>query len=171
MPLVHIRLVAPRPKSYPEDPQTLGEHIKKRRLELGLTQAEAARRLKVNPWTVLNWETGRSEPPIRSMPAILAFLGYDPFPPPETVAERLLQTRRKHGWSTDEAASQVGVDRTTWRDWERGQLVLFRKHRAKVAELLGLGSQFLFEQMRDRWNGKHRRGDVPKPTDTDSDRG
>jgi transcriptional regulator with XRE-family HTH domain len=72
------------------------------------------------------------------MPAIVGFLGYDPFPPPATLAERLLQARRKNGWSTGEAASQLGVDRTTWQDWERGELILFRKHRAKVAELLGL---------------------------------
>jgi hypothetical protein len=45
--------------------------------------------LGVNPWTVINWETERFDPPIRSMPAILTFLGYDPFPLPITVGERL----------------------------------------------------------------------------------
>ena len=88
MPLVRIRIKCPKPKDYPENPKTLDEHIKKRRIELGLTQKQAAQALGVNPWTVMNWETGRFEPPIRWLPAILRFLGYDPFPPPITVGER-----------------------------------------------------------------------------------
>jgi DNA-binding XRE family transcriptional regulator len=128
-------------------------------MELGITQAQAAKTLGVKPWNILNWETGRYEPPIRSMPAILAFLGYDPFPPPTTVGEQLLHVRREHGWSTGEAARQLGVDRTTWQDWERGELILFRVHRTKVATLLGLDPQALADGMRARWNGKHRRWD------------
>jgi DNA-binding XRE family transcriptional regulator len=85
LPLVRFRLKCPRPKAYSENPQTLGGHFKKRRLELGLTQKQAAERLAINPSTVLNWETGRRAPAIRSMPAILGFLGYDPFPPPATI--------------------------------------------------------------------------------------
>jgi DNA-binding XRE family transcriptional regulator len=140
----------------------LGEHIRKRRLELELTQKQAAELLGVNPWTVLNWEVGRNEPPIRSVPAVLTFLGYDPIPPPETLAERLLQARRQCGWSTTEAARQLGVDRTTWQDWEHGELILFRKHRTRVATLLGLDPQELADQMRTRWNGKHRRWECSK---------
>ena len=91
-------------KGLSRNPTTLGEHIKKRRLELGLTQKQVANALGVNPWTVLNWETGQHQPPIRSIPGILAFLDYDPFPTPTTIGERLLQTRRKYGRSTSEAA-------------------------------------------------------------------
>jgi transcriptional regulator with XRE-family HTH domain len=90
------------------------------------------------------------------MPAILAFLGYDPFPPPKTVGERLLHVRRQHGWSIGEAAHQLGVDRTTWQDWEHGKLILFRRHRTKVATLLGLDPKETADEMRARWNGKHR---------------
>jgi transcriptional regulator with XRE-family HTH domain len=145
-----------KPNGIPKDPKSLGEHLKKRRLELGLTQRQTASRIRVKPWNILNWETDRFEPPIRSMPAILAFLGYDPFPPPKTVRERLLHVRRQHGWSTGEAAHQLGVDRTTWQDWEHGKLILFRRHRTKVATLLGLDPKETADEMRARWNGKHR---------------
>lgn len=97
------------------------------------------------------------------MPAILHFLGYDPFPPPTTLGGRLLQARRKHGWSTSEAARQLGVDRTTWQDWERGELILFRKHRINVATPLGLDPKEMADEMRARWNGKHRRWECREP--------
>jgi DNA-binding XRE family transcriptional regulator len=81
LPRVRIRLECRKPKHYPENPKTLGEHIRKRRMELGLTRRPAAKALRINPWTVLNWETGQYQPPIRSIQSILAFLGYDPFQP------------------------------------------------------------------------------------------
>ena len=79
-------------------------HVGKRRLELQLTQNQAAERLAVKPWTVLNWEKDHTEPPIESMPAIIRFLDYDPFPEPTTIPERLLAKRRAMGWSIKEAA-------------------------------------------------------------------
>jgi len=157
LPLVRFRLKCPRPKAYSENPQTLGEHLRKRRLELGLTQKQAAKVLGVNPLTVLNWEGSRFDPPIRWLPAILRFLGCDPFPMPTTLGARLLQARRKHGWSTSEAARQFGVDPSTWHNWEAGELILFREHRTKVAKLSGLDPQGLADEMLARWNGKHRR--------------
>jgi DNA-binding XRE family transcriptional regulator len=78
LPMVRIRLKCRKPRHYPENPKTLGEQITKRRMEFGLTQRQAAKALRINPWTVLHWETGQYQPPIRSIPSILAFVGYDP---------------------------------------------------------------------------------------------
>ena len=64
--------------------------MKKRRLELALSQKQAADRLGVTSFTVLNWEKGRTEPSITSYPAIVRFLAYDPFPEPTSFRERLL---------------------------------------------------------------------------------
>lgn len=114
-----ITLKALKPKETDFEPQTLGEHVRKRRLELELTQKQAAERLDVTPWTVLNWEKDHTEPPIESMPAIIRFLGYVPFPEPKSIPERLLAKRRVMGWSIKEAARQLGVDQGTWGDWER----------------------------------------------------
>ena len=124
---------------------------------LGLTQDQTAKVLRVNSWTIINWETGRHEPPMRSMSAILKFLGNDSFPLPTTLGELLLQVRRARGWSIMAAASQIGVAPTTWYDWERGELILFRKHRSVVAQFLGLDEPLLVHEMRARWNGSHRR--------------
>jgi len=82
---VPIQLKSLKPRETDFEPQTLGEHLIKRRLEMKLTQKEVAEQFGVVPWTILNWEKGHTEPPIVSIPAILRFLGYDPFPEPKTL--------------------------------------------------------------------------------------
>jgi transcriptional regulator with XRE-family HTH domain len=157
LPFVRIRLVAPRPKPCPEHPQTLGEHIKKRRFECGLTQRQTAAQLGVNASTILNWETGRYEPPVRSMPAIFRFLGYYPFAEAQSIGERLLRKRREGGWSICEAARHLGVDPTAWGNWESGELILLRVHRTRLARFLGVDETAVQTAMRARWNAKHPR--------------
>ena len=56
----------------------LGDHIRKRRLELGLFQREVAQRIRVTQGTVYRWEVNETTPPIRSLPRIIEFLRYDP---------------------------------------------------------------------------------------------
>jgi DNA-binding XRE family transcriptional regulator len=53
---------------------SLGEHLKKRRMDLAITRKEAARRIGADQWTVINWEKGRTEPAVRFVPAITRFL-------------------------------------------------------------------------------------------------
>ncbi len=144
-------------KPYDFKPKTLGEHVRKKRLILGLTQKEVASELGVVPWTILNWEKGRTAPPIASIPAIVQFLGYNPVPQPETLPQRLLAKRRAMGWSIKEAAKAVGVDPCTWGNWERGQTILYRQHRALIARLLGLTADAINEEMASRRNRSHDR--------------
>lgn len=122
---------------------------------LRLTQKQVAKQIRVNSWTVLNWEKGHTEPSIESMPAVVQFLGYDPFPGPKTLPEQLLAKRRAMGWSINEAALQLGVDEGTWGDWERGEIIHFRRHRVLVARLLGLAPEEIHREMSDRWNRSH----------------
>jgi len=112
--------------------------------------------LGVNTWTVLNWEKGRTEPPVSSVPSILEFLGYDPYPEPKTVPERLLAKRRALGWSIREAAEFVCVDPGTWSRWECGHVILYRQHRALVARFLDPSVDTLDDEIKLRWSQSHR---------------
>jgi DNA-binding XRE family transcriptional regulator len=60
------------------EPKTLGEHIKKRRLEIHLIQSQLAKRLGVHRVSVQNWERNIYQPTTELMPQIIEFLGYDP---------------------------------------------------------------------------------------------
>ena len=117
------------PKSYaagsevriPVELRTLGDHIRKRRLELRLLQREAAERLGVNKTSIANWESNRGQPEVRYMPAIIDFLGYDPLPPAESWGAHLVGRRTTLGLTQKEAATHIGVDQGTLARWERGE--------------------------------------------------
>lgn len=118
---VHRRGRKSRPKGYPEQPRTLGEHLRRRRSDLGLLQREVAALLGVSAETILGWERWKREPEIRHWPGILVFLDYDPYPEPWTIAQRLKAIRRLQGWSQRELARRMGVDPSAVRDWEAGK--------------------------------------------------
>jgi DNA-binding XRE family transcriptional regulator len=59
LPFCHIRLKSPKPNPdnrYPKELKTLGDHLRKRRLDKGLLQNDLARLLGVDKTTVTNWE-------------------------------------------------------------------------------------------------------------------
>jgi transcriptional regulator with XRE-family HTH domain len=59
-------------------PQAIGDHMGKRRLELGFDQQQVADKIDVSRERVCNWERGIYRPTKRAMPGIIGFLGYDP---------------------------------------------------------------------------------------------
>ena len=125
-------LTSPKPTGIDADPQTLGEHVKCMRLRRGLTQQAVGALLGVSAGTVLNWEKGETEPPIASMPAIIQFLGYDPFPKPESLTERMHALRRTMGWTIKEAAEHLHVDPSAWGTWERTGHIPWKRYRDMV---------------------------------------
>ena len=78
LPYVRICLVAkrPPPDGYPRDLKNLGDHIRKRRLDLGLSQKATATLLCVSVGTVYNWEKSLMAPQRRFVSRVHDFLGY-----------------------------------------------------------------------------------------------
>lgn len=75
-----------------------GEHIRKRRLDLGLLQIEVARIIGVTESTVWNWEHG-TELELIHVPAVLDFLGYVPWECPDDPVGRLAYFKKIKGLS------------------------------------------------------------------------
>ena len=73
-----VTLSSKKPLSgaYPKTLKTLGDHLRKRRLDLKLFQKDVAKLLSVGEATIYSWERGRTKPQIRYMPKIIQFLGY-----------------------------------------------------------------------------------------------
>ena len=120
LPFYRWSLAAQTPiPGYPATLEHVGHHILKRRLDLGLREKEAARRLGVHPGGLENWEHGRTKPADRLMPAVIRFLGYNPSPAPRTMGERVAYERIARGWSRRRLASKAFVDEATVRRIEK----------------------------------------------------
>jgi transcriptional regulator with XRE-family HTH domain len=118
---------------YPEAPKILGEHLRRARLDRGLLQRQLAVRIGCSQASLLNWETEKSEPEVRFLPAILAFLGYDPRPAPGGFGERLRHTREARGFSQGALAREAGEDETALQGWDSCQA---RRRAVADAEVL-----------------------------------
>ena len=59
---------------------------------------------------------------MRFIPAIIAFLEYDPRPEPRTFGERIRMTREGQGLTQRELARRLGVDPSTVWIWETEQV-------------------------------------------------
>jgi len=101
--------------------EPVGEAIRKRRRELGLTQNLAANMIGVNPWTVLLWEQGRYAPTPRFYPGLIRFLGRDPWPEPRTLGERLCAERLRRGLTRRQLADLLQIDLASISKWEAGK--------------------------------------------------
>lgn len=104
----------------PAQPKTIGEHIKRRRLELRLLQRDVAGQIGVHHESVKNWERGVLKPMIRHLPRIIEFLGYNPEPKPKPVAERIVHIRRQLGMTQEAMAKALAIDPATLWRWENG---------------------------------------------------
>jgi transcriptional regulator with XRE-family HTH domain len=120
LPSCHLGLKAAKPRAYPTNPKTIGDHLKKRRHELGLFQKQAAGQMRVGEFTLLTWEKNQATPSVGMLPRIISFLGYDPHPEPATLGERIAAKRRLLGLSRKRTARQLSVDEATLALWESG---------------------------------------------------
>jgi len=61
--------------AYPKEPHTLGEHIRKARMDRRLMIKELAEIVGVSEDTVINWEKRSTQPTRKSLAALQATLG------------------------------------------------------------------------------------------------
>jgi len=90
-------------------------------MDRGLLQHEVAEEMGVCAWTVINWETGETQPAVHRLHRVIRFLGYDPFPEPICFAEEVLALRRSEGLTQRELARRLRVDEGTVRFWEQAK--------------------------------------------------
>jgi transcriptional regulator with XRE-family HTH domain len=115
---------------------TLGDHIRKARLDAGLWHKHVAKAVGVGVCTVNNWEQNHSEPEIRYIPAIIEFLGYNPRPEPEGTLERLEWFRWSHGLSIERLGAVMKRDPEQLSDWLSRRHKPFKKSLARIDEFL-----------------------------------
>lgn len=67
-------------RNYPASPKTLGEHLRKKRIDLQLSMSQLARvlGLGITRSAVEQWEKNQNRPTSEYKKQIIQFLGFDP---------------------------------------------------------------------------------------------
>lgn len=123
MPFSQYRQTVPKPlgNKYLQNPVTIGDKIRNRRLELGLLQKDIALKLEVPEETIYRWETNRNTPDMKCMPRIIGFLGYLPIELDTTLlGGKIAQYRYYNGLSQEGLANILGVNESTVFHYEKG---------------------------------------------------
>ena len=109
-------------RHHPKEIITFGDHIRAKRLDMGLHQKDVAKALKVTTSTIVNWEKNRTKPPFTYYKDICSFLGCCPVENPATTLPlKLLYIRAyKFGMGHREFAKFTGFDESTILHWENG---------------------------------------------------
>ena len=138
LPFHHLTIITAHPQKpgYPTSLVTIGDHIRKRRLDLGLFQLQVAAQIGVDNASILNWEKSCMKPEIRHLPAIISFLGYNPLPKPKGFSAQLVWTRSIRGMDRVSSARFLGVDPSTLARWETGRRKPFGRHLDAIKMLL-----------------------------------
>jgi len=142
---IEILLEKQHVPGYPTNPETIGDHIRKRRIELGLLQREVAEIIGVTESSVWNWEHG-VEPEQHYNPKIIKFLGYIPFDCPDDTVGRLAWYKRATGLTLKELGQRMCRHPDQLQEWLSGTRCPFSKSRDNIEKFLADQYSFLFSK-------------------------
>ena len=123
------------PKELTEEPVTLGDHLRRRRLELGLYQKDVAVQIGVTTSTIWNWEHGWTVE-LRFIPRVIEFLGYNPIPCPSDLLARLAWYKQVNGLTLEQLGAEMGRDSEQLADWLNGRHKPCRRNQKEIEEFL-----------------------------------
>ena len=114
----------PVPSTYPSEPVTIGDHIRKKRMDMKLLQKDVARIINVTEDCITLWEKNHSVPQIKYFPQIIKFLGYCPVEFDETtLAGQIRAYRWRNGLSNKKLGKLLNVNGSTVLGWENEKSV------------------------------------------------
>jgi len=75
---------------YPASFETIGDHIRKKRLDLEIKRKDFVKLMGVGKKTVDGWELRGATPQSENMKRIIDFLGYVPYDPIQPLSKRIV---------------------------------------------------------------------------------
>jgi len=133
---IEVPLTIQLPKEFTEEPVTLGDHLRRRRFELGLYQKDVAVQIGVTTSTIWNWENNWSSITLSCMPKVIEFLGYNPIPQPEDLMERLAWYKQVNGLSLEQLGAKMDRDPEQLSDWLSGRHKPCQRNNEKIESFL-----------------------------------
>lgn len=93
---------------------TLGEHLRKVRIQRKLSQSQVAKIIGVSTNTITFWEKNRNHPTEKFASKIIKFLGYFPFEwEHENLQTQVKYARMVSGHTLKHMGKEIGVDSST----------------------------------------------------------
>jgi len=120
LPFGPLTLKTLKPLEFVEHPVTLGQHLRKARIQRGLLQKEVAAQMGFIHETYMWWERDRYLPYDKSWKPIIEFLGYYPIIGPLEDHNPFLAKRRHLGLSIKAVSRLLGVYEETYSRIEKG---------------------------------------------------
>jgi len=119
-----VRLRAKIPDHrYPKELKTIGDHLRKRRLDLGLRQRDVAAVLGASKPTIDAWENRCTRPKGPVLVKLVEFLGYEPDEAacPTVLVRQLSALRHQLRLARSEVAEILGLSYEALWAWETGR--------------------------------------------------
>lgn len=131
---MEYKVSKPKGDKYPTKLLTIGDHIRKRRMDLGLLQRDLVPILKTRSVeSITNWENSHSDPQVHYMPDVIRFLGYIPIKLAlDTLGGRVATFRVLNGLSHKAMGRMLGVNASTVGSWEKNEAL---PHKEKLDDL------------------------------------
>ena len=73
------------------------------------------------------------------------------------LADKIIDLRKKNGWSQEELASQLGVSRQSVSKWESGQSIPDLDRILKMSTIFGVSTDYLLRMTPNRSTMRRRR--------------
>lgn len=90
-------------------PVTIGDYLRKTRLERKLSQPKVAKIIGVTASIVTYWELNQRIPTVKKMPKIVSFIGYFPFEwKNESLKTQINYAKMMAGHSVEDMAQEIG---------------------------------------------------------------
>jgi transcriptional regulator with XRE-family HTH domain len=90
--------------------RTVGDHLRKKRLDLKLLQRDVSKAMGVDTLTVCNYGNNLTNPGLYLLPKTYSFLGYNPLQSnAKTPGEKIKQFRIQKGSSMRRLAKELGL--------------------------------------------------------------
>lgn len=80
---------------------------------------------------------------------------------PMILAEKIIDLRKKNGWSQEQLADKLGVSRQSISKWESAQSTPDMKKIVALSELFGVSTDYLLKDGMDDAEGAAAGGDAP----------
>ena len=102
--------------------------MRKKRLDLNLSQPQVAKIINVTTDSITNWELNRGKPILTLIPKIISFLGYTPV----TNENPIKKYRVQKGISQKDLAEILKIDPTTLSRIERGKGKISKRIKSRL---------------------------------------